>query len=90
MKRINNTHPSYILEDGVYKLNGDFKDPVRNDERQKVVDNSIQIILPIESILDDNYKFDSEGVLEYIENAFVGIVIQKEFKKKVMLGLLFI
>ena len=28
-------------------------------------DNSFQIILPIESILDDNYLINADGVLEY-------------------------
>ena len=34
---------------------------------EKYVDNAIQIILPIESILNEDYLINSDGVFEYRE-----------------------
>lgn len=65
MKKKNNSLPCYVLEDGEYKLIGDYTDPVRKDVESKYVDNSIQIILPIESILNEDYLINSEGIIEY-------------------------
>ena len=47
----NKSLPYYILEDNQYKFIGDYKNPERKDVKCEPVDNSIQIILPIESIL---------------------------------------
>ena len=57
--------PYLILEDGQYIFIGNYKDPVRHDETCEIEDNSFQIILPIESILDKNYFVNSKGVIEY-------------------------
>lgn len=65
MKTKNNRPPCYILEDGQYKLIGDYTDPVRKDVESKYVENSIQIILPIESILNEDYMINSDGIIEY-------------------------
>ncbi len=65
MNKENNCLPYLILDDGAYKFVGDFKDPVRFDELREIDDNSFQIILPIESILDENYFVNSNGVIEY-------------------------
>ena len=59
--------PYLILEDGTYKFVGNFKDPVCHDEICEIEDNSFQIILPIESILDENYFVNSDGVIEYLK-----------------------
>ncbi len=56
--------PFLILEDGQYIFIG-YNDPVRHDENYEIDDNSFQIILPIESILDKNYFVNSKGVIEY-------------------------
>lgn len=67
MNTKNKRLPTYILEKEVYKLIDDYSDPVRKDERQEIEDNSIQIILPIARILNDEYRINSDGVLEYTE-----------------------
>lgn len=77
----NKSLPSYILEDGQYKLIGDYNDPIRNDVRSEVEDNSIQIILPIESILDNKYLISSDGVIEY-RNRFCSCCSSKKIHKK--------
>lgn len=59
--------PYLILENGTYKFVGNYKDPVRHDEHCVIEDNSFQIILPIESILDEDYFVNSKGVIEYRE-----------------------
>ena len=81
MNSKNKSLPSYILEDGTFKVFGDYKDPVRNDERVNIVDNSIQIILPIESILDDKFKINSDGVIEYRERVCSCCMSKKVHKK---------
>ena len=65
MQKENKSLPSYILEDGQYKLIENYRDPVRHEVEIEKMDNSFQIILPIESILDDNYLINADGVLEY-------------------------
>ena len=65
MKNKNKSLPSYILENGQYKLIENYRDPVRHEVEIEKMDNSFQIILPIESILDDNYLINADGVLEY-------------------------
>ena len=62
MKNENKSLPCYILEDGQYKLIENYRDPVRHDVETEKIDNSFQIILPIESILDDNYLINADGV----------------------------
>ena len=60
----NKSLPYYILEDNQYKFIGDYKDPERKDVEYEHVDNTIQIILPIESILNEDYVINSDGVIE--------------------------
>ena len=63
MKNKNKSLPYYILEDGQYKLIKNYRDSVKHDvEIEKKMDNSFQIILPDESILDDNYLINAAGV----------------------------
>ena len=81
MKSENKSLPSYILEDGQYILIGDYTDPKRNDVKREIEDNSFQIILPIESILDENYRINSDGVLEYKER-FCSNCLSKKVHKK--------
>lgn len=57
--------PYLILEDGQYIFIGNINDPVRHDKLREIENNSFQIILPIESILDKNYFVNSDGVIEY-------------------------
>lgn len=89
MKSKNKCLPSYILDDGTFKLIGDYNDPVRNDELCEIIDNSIQIILPIERILDDKFKINSDGVLKFRER-ICSCCLSKKIHKKVILGLQFI
>ncbi len=65
MYKQNKCLPFLILEDGQYKFVGFSEFPKRNDEVCEIIDNSYQIILPIESILDENYFVNSDGVIEY-------------------------
>ena len=65
MKNKNKSLPSYILKNEQYKLIKNYHNPVRHEVEIKKNDNSFQIILPIESILDDNYLINADGVLEY-------------------------
>lgn len=65
MYKENKCLPYLYLEDGQYIFIGNIKDPVRHDEICEVEDKSFQIILPIESILDENYFVNSKGVIEY-------------------------
>lgn len=81
MQNENKSLPRYILEDGQYILIGDYNDPIRNDVRMEVEENSIQIILPIESILDDKYRINSDGVIEY-KNRFCSCCSSKNVHKK--------
>ena len=60
----NKSLPYYILEDNQYKFIGDYNDPERKDVEYEHVDNTIQIILPIESILNEDYVINSDGVIE--------------------------
>ena len=62
MQKENKSLPSYILEDGQYKLIENYRDSVRHEVEIEKIDNSFQIILPIESILDDNYLINADGV----------------------------
>ena len=62
MKNENKSLPSYILEDGQYKLIENYRDSVRHEVEIEKMDNSFQIILPIESILDDNYLINADGI----------------------------
>lgn len=63
----NNCLPFLILEDKTYKFVGDFVDPIRHENKREILDNSVQIILPIQSILDNNFFVNSDGVIEYRE-----------------------
>ena len=67
MQLENKSLPCYILEDNQYKFIGEYKDPERKDAEYEYVDNTIQIILPIESILNEDYVINSDGVIEYKE-----------------------
>ena len=81
MNNEKNCLPSYILEDGTFKVIGDYKDPERNDEPCENFDNSIQLILPIESILDEKFCINSEGVLEYRDRICSCCLSKKVHKK---------
>ena len=63
----NNCLPFLILEDNTYKFVGDFVDPIRHENKREILDKSVQIILPIQSILDNNFFVNSDGVIEYRE-----------------------
>ena len=80
--------PYLILEDGQYIFIGDFKDPVRHDEYREISDNSYQIILSIESILDKNYFVNSKGIIEYrkpfCSKCNSHKVIRKDFNWKIL------
>lgn len=59
--------PYLRLVGGTYIFTGAFKGPVRKGFLvEKDFDEKIypQLILPIESILDDNYFVNSQGILE--------------------------
>ena len=64
MQLENKSLPCYILEDNQYKFIGEYKDPERKDAEYEYVDNTIQIILPIESILNEDYVINFDGVIE--------------------------
>ena len=58
MKTKKECPPSLCLEEGQYILDGDFKDPVRKGflvKKEIDADNTIQIILPIASIINEKY-----------------------------------
>ena len=56
MNNKNESLPCYILDDNqIYKFISDYKDPERKDVECEYVDNTILIILPIESILNEYY-----------------------------------
>ena len=57
--------PYLILDDGEYKFIGFPEVLIRKDEKCEIIDNSYQIILPIEGILDESYFVNSDGVIEY-------------------------
>ncbi|RPF50172.1 hypothetical protein EDC42_1814 [Methanobrevibacter gottschalkii DSM 11977] len=67
MYKQNNCLPFLILEDKTYNFVGDFVDPIRHENKCEILDNSVQIILPIQSILDNNFFVNSDGVIEYRE-----------------------
>ena len=71
-----------------YKFIGDYKDPERKDVECEYIDNTIQIILPIESILNENYVINSDGVIEYKERRCSCCSSKKYSQKRFILGLL--
>ena len=59
--------PSLCLEEGQYILDGDFENPVRNGfvvEKEIGEDNTMQIILPIASVINEKYFVNEEGIIE--------------------------
>ena len=67
MKKKNECPPGLCLEEGQYILDGDFKDPVRKGflvKKEIDADNTIQIILPIASIINEKYFVNEDGVIE--------------------------
>ena len=62
---------------------------LRNDAKHEIEESSFQIILPIESILDENYHINSDGVLEF-KKTFGSNFLSKKFIKKIILGLIYI
>ena len=55
------------LEEGQYILDGDFVDPVRKGflvEKEIGEDKSMQVILPIKSIINEKYFVNEDGVIE--------------------------
>ena len=88
MNKQNKCLPYLILEDGEYKFIGFPEVPTRKDEKCEIIDNSFQIILPIESILDENYFVNSDGVIEYrkpfCSKCNSNDVIKKDFNWKTL------
>ena len=67
MKNENNCLPYLCLENGEYIFNGDFVDPVRKGflvKKEIDDDNTMQIILPIESVINEKYFVNADGVIE--------------------------
>ena len=67
MKTKKECPPSSCLEEGQYILDGDFKDPVRKGfvvEKEISEDNTMQVILPIRSIINEKYLVKEYGVIE--------------------------
>ena len=81
--------PYLRLDDKQYIFIGAFKDPVRKgflDEKDFVEKNYVQIILPIESILDEDYIVNENGEIEernpYCKRCGSRNVIKKDFNGK--------
>ena len=67
MKTKNECPPSLYLVEGQYIFDGDFVDPVRNGfvvEKEISDDNSMQVILPIKSIINEKYFVNDDGIIE--------------------------
>ena len=88
MNNKNKSLPCYILEDNQYKFIGEYNDPERKDAEYEYVDNTIQIILPIERILNEDYIINSDGVIEYKGTSLFLLFIKKYSQKRFILGLL--
>lgn len=88
MYKENKCFPFLILEDGQYIFIGDYKNPVRYDDYREISDNSYQIILSIESILDKNYFVNSKGIIEYrkpyCSKCYSRKVIKKDYNWKTL------
>ena len=88
MNSKNKCLPYLILEDGQYKFIGFPEVPTRKNEVCEIIDNSFQIILPIESILDKNYFVNSDGIIEYLKpfcsKCSSRNVIKKDFNWKTL------
>lgn len=86
MQNKNKCLPYLILEDGQYIFVGPYVDPIRHDDFFEIEDNSFQIILPIESILDDTFFVNSQGVIEYCKPSCYHCgsrnVVKKDFNWK--------
>ena len=74
------------MDDKQYIFIGAFKDPIRKgflDEKDFVEKNYVQIILPIESILDEVYIVNENGEIEecnpYCKRCGSRNVIKKRF-----------
>lgn len=75
------------LVGGAYIFIGAFKDPVRKGFLvEKDFDDKIypQLILPIESILDDNYFVNSQGIVEEREPYCKHCGAKKFFRKDII------
>ena len=67
MKSKKECPPSLCLDEGQYIFDGDFKDPVRKGfvvEKEIDGDNSMQIILPIRSVINEKYFVNDKGIIE--------------------------
>ena len=67
MKTENKSPSCLYWEEGDNKFNGDYKDPVCKGfvvEKDMDKDNTMQIILPIESIINDKYFVNKKGIIE--------------------------
>ncbi len=67
MQTKNKRLPGLYLEEEQYILDGDFKDPVRKGflvEKEIDEDKTMQIILPIKSIINEKYFVNEDGVIE--------------------------
>ena len=63
----NNWIPYLCLEDGQSILVVDYKDPVRKGflvEDKIEVDKRVQVILPIESVINERYFVNENGIIE--------------------------
>ena len=66
MKNKNKCPPYLCLENGEYIFNGDFVDSVLKGflVEKEIDDNTIQIILPIESVINEKYFVNADEVVE--------------------------
>lgn len=84
MKTKNKCLPYCILEDGQYIFIGAFKDPVRKgylDEKDFDEKETIQIILPIASIINEKYLINDEGIIE-LRNPYCNHCNSSKFIRK--------
>ena len=87
MKSKNKSLPCLILEDNQYIFNYLNSDPVRkNDEKtskSKFGENTVQFVLYLDGILDENCFINKNGVIEYhdphCKNCFSNDLIKKLF-----------
>ena len=90
MKRKNKCLPCLTLDGEQYIFNYFISDPVRkNDEKSsksKFGENTVQFVLYIDGILDENCFINEKGVIEYhdphCKNCFSNDLIKKSFNKR--------
>ena len=90
MKRKNKCLPYLILDGEQYIFNYSIQDPIRkNDEKSsksKFGENTVQFVLYLDGILDENCFINEKGVIEYhdphCKNCFSNDLIKKSFNKR--------